>query len=106
MDPMQYVAILFPLSMVIIALRQKGIARTFIEAGAVSPDTARRPEALKFPRGLGHITHGVRSGVLVPLGDGRFYADTRVYKRRRIGTIAGVVIVALAVGALLWLLRR
>ena len=105
-DPMQFLALLAPLGMIFAAWKMKGVARVYIEAGAISPETARRPEGLKIPRGPGQLTRGVRRGVLIPLGDGRFYADVRVYRRRRVWTIFGVAALGVAMGGLVWFLRR
>ncbi|HZW08311.1 MAG TPA: hypothetical protein VFF69_00270 [Phycisphaerales bacterium] len=89
-----------------LTVRQKNSAASkFLAAGAVSPETARRPSTLGIPQTLGLIQSGVRQGVLVAMEDGRYYVNTRVYRRRRnllLGSLVGGS--ALFAGALAWLL--
>lgn len=99
-------SLLYPVSIVVVALRQSGPVDSFVKAGAVSPDTARRPESLKVTnRAL--VIDAVKSGLLRSLHDGRYYADQPRYLRRRRRTIIAFATIgavfALTVGVL-WLL--
>ena len=55
------------------AIRKRAIIRQFLEAGAVSEETARTPEVFQ---GLGiKFDQLVERGVLVPCAGGRYYVD-------------------------------
>jgi hypothetical protein len=99
-------SLLYPVSIVVVALRQSGPVDSFVKSGAVSPETARRPESLKVTnRAL--VLDAVKSRRLLSLGDGRYYADLPGYLRRRRRTIIAFSAVGgalvLTIG-LLWLL--
>ena len=58
------------------AIRKRAIIRQFLEAGAVSEETARTPEEAGVFRGLGiKFDQLVERGVLVPCAGGRSYVD-------------------------------
>lgn len=76
--------------------RQKGPVQTFVKAGAVSEETARRPSSLGIQSEY-LIEPMVRSGVLVATGDGRFYAD-RGRLRRRARVTWGIAAALFAIG--------
>lgn len=58
------------------AIRKRAIIRQFLEAGAVSEETARTPEEAGVFRGLGiKFDQLVERGVLVPWPGGRYYVD-------------------------------
>ncbi|MBX3374753.1 MAG: hypothetical protein KF817_13050 [Phycisphaeraceae bacterium] len=91
--------ILGPLAMLLGLLRDRGPAGRFVDAGAISPDTARRPSALGIER-PGSLAGLLRAGVLTALPDGRVFVDPGRFRRRRRRTIAaaiGLYVVAAAV---------
>ena len=98
-------AILFPLMILAMILKQKGPVSRFLKIGAVSPETARRADSaqLTAPDRL-HLDGLVKRGVLVSLEDGRYYVDVAVHRRRRRMMIVLLVVVAagLAVCVLLF----
>jgi hypothetical protein len=99
-------AILFPLMILAMILKQKGPAAKFLRIGAISPDTARRADSaeLTAPDRL-HLDGLVKGGVLVALDDGRYYVDVEAHRRRRRAVVVLLVVVALALLAgviLLW----
>ena len=56
------------------AIRKRVIIRQFLEAGAVSEETARTPEEAGVFQGLGiKFDQLVERGVLVPCAGGRYY---------------------------------
>ena len=60
------------------AIRKRAIIRQFLEAGAVSEETARTPEEAGVFQGLGiKFDQLVERGVLVPCAGGRYRS---VYK--------------------------
>jgi hypothetical protein len=99
-------AILFPLMILAMILKQKGPVAKFLKIGAVSPQTARRGDSaqLTAPDRL-HLDDLVKRGVLVALDDGRYYVDVEAHRRRRRFMAVLLVVVALALAAgvlLLW----
>lgn len=101
--PLRLSLVVYPLFAFAVAMSQKGVASKFAEAGAISPETARKPSSL-FVRDMDAVRSAARKGVLVSTGDGRFYVNQPVYRRRQrwmwgllIG--GGVVIAALTVVA-------
>ncbi|MDY7110006.1 MAG: hypothetical protein SYC29_15345 [Planctomycetota bacterium] len=97
-------AILFPLMILAMILKQKGPVWKFLRIGATSPDTARRADSaeLTAPDRL-HLEDLVKRGVLVALDDGRYYVDLAVHRRRRrmLVFLLAVVAMALVAGVLL-----
>jgi hypothetical protein len=69
-----------PLVPLIMVARQPGPATTMYRAGAISPETARRPASVKAK---GDLTRSLKCGLLIDLGDGRYYVNANVYERRR-----------------------
>ena len=99
-------AIIFPLMILAMILKQKGPVSKFLKVGAISPETARRADSaeLTAPDRL-HLEDLVKRGVLVALDDGRYYVDVAVQRRRRRMVIILLVVVAVGLAAgvlLLW----
>jgi hypothetical protein len=95
-------AIAFPLMILIPALQQRGPATVFLRAGATSPDTARRPGSIKAK---GNMEGAIKSGVLIDLGDGRYYVNEGRYRQRRARltwAFAGVGVGLAAATLLIW----
>ncbi|MFK7960616.1 MAG: hypothetical protein AB8G96_08815 [Phycisphaerales bacterium] len=94
-----------PVMLLGMLLKDRGAGPKFRDAGATGPDHARRPSSLGIdsPR---DIELAVRAGVLVPLGDGRYWLRLPRYRRRRAVTWTFVLTVwsfGLAVLALIGL---
>lgn len=104
--PAKFAALLYPAFLLALAARgSRSPAARFARAQAFSPETSRRPASLGLGA-LAPIGDLVRSGVLVAVGDGRYYLDRERYRRTRTRTLAGAA-VALAVpflfaGWILW----
>ena len=98
-------AILFPLMILAMILKQKGPVSKFLKIGAISPETARRADSaeLTAPDRL-HLDGLAKRGVLVALEDGRYYVDVAVHRRHRRLMIVLLVVVAagLVAGVLLF----
>lgn len=62
-------------------LRIKGPVQQFMSAGAVSPETARRPASVGVQAEY-LLSPLVRRRLLVAVGDGRYYADAVRIRRR------------------------
>lgn len=98
--------LLYPVFILLTTRSKNSAAAKFIEAGATAPETARRPESLQIPQTLGLIASGVKTGVLVPTGDGRYYVDLPTYRRRRRAILAVFITgSALFAAAVLMLVR-
>lgn len=52
----------------------------FVDADAFSAETARKPASLKVDYRA--VRRAVRSGVLVAVGDGRYFVDEKRWKKR------------------------
>jgi hypothetical protein len=89
--PLRIGLIAYPLFMAWVLSSQKGAAARFIKAGATSLETARRPSSLRA--NADQVADAVKSGVLVPTGDGRYFVDLTAYRRRR-----WLLIAALSIG--------
>jgi len=99
-------AILFPLMILAMILKQKGPVSRFLKVGAISPETARRGDSAQLTAtDRLHLDGLVKRGVLVALKDGRYYVDVEAHRRRRRSIIVLLVVVAIALAAgvlLLW----
>lgn len=97
--------LIYPIALALLVWNQRGVVDRFRKAGAVTPGTARRPSSLGIDRHW-EVRDAVRSGGLVAVGDGRYYADA-VRCRRKQRAFAGLVIlltgVTAAVTVVLWL---
>ncbi len=88
----------------LVARKRRIIVRTFVEAGATSPETAKTLDALGLRRNL--LIHLLRRRhVLVDVGGGRFYLDV-VREQEAAGTrrvVAAVIALCVVLAFLaLW----
>ena len=91
---------IFPASIIMMILRQKGPTKQFIAIGATSPKTARKPASAEVTN-QDLMAGPLRRRVLVPTGDGRYYVDLhrRTFVRRRLWLIVAMLAVATIVCA-------
>ena len=89
---------LLPLGLI---LAKRGPVTAFHKAGAISPETARKPVAVQAG---GDLSHAVKKGLLIAVGDGRYYVNTSLLRRhqRRMRVVIVASCMALA-AILLWL---
>lgn len=93
--PYKFGALLYPSILLAVVVGQSRTpAARFAKAGAFSPETSRRPSSLGVT-GLGLIEHAVKTGVLVPVGDGRFYVDRARHRRRQTVTLTSLAVILL-----------
>lgn len=100
--PLRIGLVLYPLVPLALVQLRRGPVSKFYHAGAISPQTARRPTSVDAS---GDLRSAVRSGVLVMLDDGRYFVDVAAYQRRRRLTnlaIALPVAIGLAMLVLVW----
>lgn len=85
-------AAIFPLMMLAMLLRDRGPVKLFLQHGAISPETARKPATVAVKHR--DLLHGpVRRGVLVATGDGRYWVDQQALRRLRRRVIIGCSLV-------------
>lgn len=98
-------ALIMPLAIISLLLRDRGPVGKFIKAGATSPNTARKPRSLEITN-PDLYAGAVRRGILVPTDDGRYWVDLATWRRsrRRIVIMATALLVLIGVVALyvLW----
>lgn len=87
-------AVVGPLMMLAIALQKPGPVRTLTKAGALSPDSARKPATLGLVESP--LQPLIRARVVIREEDGRIWLDARAARRRqwRIGAVVGGVVLA------------
>jgi hypothetical protein len=95
--PMRIGLILYPLVPLILVGSQRGPISVFYRAGAISPETARRPQSVKAK---GELDRSIKRGLLVPTGDGRYYVNVDAYRRRvRLSWAIGIALTLLFAAA-------
>jgi hypothetical protein len=100
--PLRIGLVLYPLVPMALVLLRRGPVSKFYRAGAISPQTARRPKSVEAE---GDLQSAVRNGVLIDLDDGRYFVDVPAYRRRcrRINWAIGLLVAfGLALGILAW----
>ncbi len=95
---------ILPISIAAMFFRQpSGPVSKLIKAGAVDPETARRPEGIDIPRPF-ILEPALKRRIVQRTSDGRYWVDLPRNRRYRIqlAVIGGVVVFAL--GAAAWAL--
>ncbi|MCA9283958.1 MAG: hypothetical protein KDA22_01995 [Phycisphaerales bacterium] len=98
-------ALVFPAALIGLLLRTKGPLDALFKAGAFTPETARRPSALGITNDHA-VRYAARVGVLVSVGDGRYYVNRARHRARRNRILGALGACALAGGALVWLVME
>ncbi len=91
----------YPIAVVLLAASRPSAIGAFEAVKAYTPETARRPQGLKVR--LKSVAKAVRKGLLVPVGDGRYYVDRRAVRRQDARLILGAAITLGLVTALIFL---
>jgi hypothetical protein len=103
--PLSLGGLIIPASLIALFLKLKGPAQTFMAAGALSPETARRPASVGVHAEY-LIAPLVRSGLLIAAGDGRYYANAAKIRRRALllyGFCGALAAIGAAFLAVAWL---
>lgn len=96
-------AVVAPIGLLLLASRMPSPLHEFRKARAFSPQTARRLSTLKL-RGTWQVEDYVKSGLVIGVGDGRYYLDAaRDRARRRRFWGAGICLVAAIMPVVAWL---
>lgn len=100
--PLRFGVLAYPAFAFMMYFGRPSAAGVLKDAGAISPESARRPERLGVSQKA--LGRAVRKNLLVGLGDGRFYLD-QAAARRANRKAAGVLFVTLlSFAPLVWLL--
>jgi hypothetical protein len=91
--------LVYPLFALAVAASRGGVVSKFVEAKALSPETARRPESLCI-RDIQAVRAAAKRGVLVAVANGRYYVDERRYRRQRRTVNAALIAGAVVLGGL------
>ena len=100
--PLRMAALAYPAFAAALYLSRPNAVADFERAGAVSPETARRPESLKVRRK--HLNKAVKKKFLIAVGDGRYYVDQPLVRRSDRIKTTFMVILAILFLPLLWLM--
>jgi hypothetical protein len=99
--PLRIGLVLYPLLPLALILARRGPASKLRRAGAISPQTARKPSTVDA---VGDLSSHLKSGLIVATGDGRYYLDVAELRRRNRRVTLFVIVVGVAIGGLLlWL---
>lgn len=97
--PMRWGFALYALASIVILVAKPGPVGRYARARAFSAGMARRPESLEIKNASALLENPVRSGLLVPVGDGRYYLDPLKYRRRRRLLWGAIAVAGLVIGA-------
>lgn len=101
--PFRLGLVAYPLAILAIAVTRRTAAGAFDDANAYDPDSSRRPESLGVSTRLAN--RAVAKGLLVPVGDGRYYLNKRRARRREVRLLALAILPPLAFAALVLAFR-
>ena len=100
--PMRLAALAYPAFAAGLFLSRLNAVAEFEKVNAYSPETARRPKSLQVRLKL--VKKAVKKGLLIPMGDGRYYVDREAVRRSDRKKIFYFVFVLLSFVPFLWLL--
>lgn len=81
--PLRLGLLVYPMFVLVLALgRAAGTVSKFVEAGAMSPATARKPSSIDVKH-MDHVRKAVKRGALIATGDGRYYVNVPMLERSR-----------------------
>ncbi|MDA0294533.1 MAG: hypothetical protein O3A19_02855 [Planctomycetota bacterium] len=96
---------IMPISIAVMFLKQPpGPVSKLIKAGAIDPETARRPEGIDIPRPF-VLGPAVKRGIVRRMSDGRYWVDldrNRRYRRRLALTVSLLVLAGAVLAWFLW----
>jgi hypothetical protein len=102
---MKFSIFLMPLFLIVMAIaRNAGPVKRFRKAGAVGPETARKPATVGVTKHY-LMENAVKRGALVSTGDGRYYVNVPVVEKRKklwIGAAAAIMILFISAAVWFW----
>ena len=78
--PLPVGSMLYPRIPFAMILLKKGPVAKFYLSGAISPETARRPQSIEAK---GDLDRAIETGMLTRLEDGRYFVNVDQYRRKR-----------------------
>jgi hypothetical protein len=99
--PLPLTALAYPAFALVLHLSKADAVGAFERAGAVSEETSRRPASLEAPRKA--VIKASRRGLLVPVGDGRYYVNQEAARRADRRNTAMLIAGAALMVPLIWL---
>jgi hypothetical protein len=100
--PLRIGLLAYPLMIFALQMGRPSATAAFERAGAVTPETSRRPSTLEVP--MRATRRAIRKKLLVPVGDGRFYLDERAVRRADRRTMILMIIATAAFVPIVWLI--
>lgn len=99
--PIRIGLLVYPVFLTLVAISKGGPVGRLMKAGAISPETARKPESLGVndPR---VVQSWADDGLLIAVGDGRYYVNVAAYRGRKRLLIANFAMIGVAGIALAW----
>lgn len=98
--PIRIGLLTYPVLLAAAALGRPDAVSAFEAADAYSPESSRRPDGLGVPRKALH--RAVRKGLVIPVGDGRYYLDRVAMKRADRKKLTMLVVTGVSMLPLLW----
>lgn len=99
--PLRIGLVAYPAFLIALQLARPSAVGAFEKARSYTPETSRRPASLQVP--LKAVRRAVRKGLLVPVGDGRYYLNQSAVRRRDRRTMAIFAASLVVVALLVWL---
>lgn len=100
--PLRLAALAYPAFFGALYLSRPNAVAAFEKANAYSVETSRRPKSLEVP--LKPLKKAVKKGLLIPVGDGRYYVNRAAVRRSDRKKILFFVLVLLTFLPFLWLM--
>jgi hypothetical protein len=97
--PLRLSLLVYPLFAIAVAASRNGVIGPFLQARAISPETARKPASLCV-RDVDAVRRAARRGVLIDAGKGRYYVNRRKYLHRKRLFTAALIGAGVVVGVL------
>lgn len=100
--PFRMAALAYPAFAAALYLGLPNAVADFEKAGAISPETSRRPDSLGISRK--RTKKAAAKGLLVALGDGRYYVNQAAVRKSDRKKMIAFVLALLSFLPLLWLM--
>ena len=100
--PLRIATLAYPLMIAAVQFGKPSATAAFEDAGAVSAETSRKADSLRVPRKA--LARAVKKGLVVPVGDGRYYIDRAAVKRSDRRTLIITALGLLSAVPLIWIL--
>ena len=100
--PLRFAMVLYPVSMLAWKLSRPSAIEEFDRVAAYSAATSRKPSSLGVPNKT--AKKATAKGLLIAVGDGRFYLDRAAVRRAELVTTIGLIVGTLLFIPIMWLM--